>query len=163
TITERLIPTARENGRTHLGLNAPHVTEAAHPNGKCPLPELKSTANLIRYGSREAELVDWGIFDQAGHSIKLIPSGSRCRISLTLRCKRDIPDLSCGFAIKDRKGTVVWGATNLTSFQTPYAARAGELLRISCECSMWLAAGDFFVTLGAAHLADGAKIDFVED
>ncbi len=27
---------------------------------------------------------------------------------------------------------------------------------------MWLAAGDYFVTIGAAHSEDGNKIDFIE-
>ena len=37
------------------------------------------------------------------------------------------------------------------------------MLLIECNFTMWLAAGDFFVTLGAAHLDDGKKIDFIED
>jgi hypothetical protein len=28
---------------------------------------------------------------------------------------------------------------------------------------MWLATGDYFLSLGAAHGSDGSKIDFVED
>ena len=34
---------------------------------------------------------------------------------------------------------------------------AGDVLTIACDCKMWLAAGDFFVTLGAAHLHDGTR------
>jgi hypothetical protein len=45
----------------------------------------------------------------------------------------------------------------------PYKAEAGEYLTISSEGVMWLAAGDYFITLGAAHLEDGKKIDFSED
>lgn len=56
-----------------------------------------------------------------------------------------------------------YGATNLTSQGAAWQARAGDVLTIVCDCKMWLAAGDFFLTLGAAHLHDGAKIDFVED
>ena len=119
-------------------------------------------SKAVRYGSGEAELIDWGLFDEHGHSSDLIQSGSKCRLSMRLRCDRDIPFLSCGFAIKDRKGTVLWGVTNLTSQQAAWQARSGDVLTITCDCTMWLAAGDFSVTLGAAHLHDGTKIDFME-
>jgi ABC-type polysaccharide/polyol phosphate transport system ATPase subunit len=117
----------------------------------------------LRYGSGEARLLDWGLFDEHGRCTTLLNSGSNCRFSMRLRCDRDIPALSCGFAIKDRRGTVVWGVTNLTSQGVAWQARRGDVLTIACDCKMWLASGDFFVTLGVAHLHDGTKIDFVED
>lgn len=117
----------------------------------------------LRYGSGEATLLEWGLFDEHGQRATLLNSGSKCRLLMRLRCAVDIPALSCGFAIKDRKGTVVWGATNLTSHGVACHARASDVLMIACDCTMWLSAGDFFVTLGAAHLHDGTKIDFVED
>jgi hypothetical protein len=127
-----------------------------------PAPEI-AMPKAVRYGSGEARLLDWGLFDEQGQRTSLLNSGSNCRFSMRLRCGRDIEALSCGFAIKDRKGTVVWGVTNLTSQGVAWQARVGDVLTISCDCRMWLAAGDFFVTLGAAHLHDGTKIDFVED
>lgn len=120
-------------------------------------------APKVRYGSGEGRLLDWGVFDEHGRRATLLKSGSLYRFLMRLRCDADIPALSCGFAIKDRRGTVVWGATNLTSHGVAWQARAGDVLTIACDCTMWLAAGDFFLTLGAAHLHDGAKIDFVED
>ena len=75
----------------------------------------------------------------------------------------DFDDLSVGFAIKDCRGSVLWGVTNITQKYPPYQARSGETLTIVADCMMWLANGDYFVTLGAAHLNGGDKIDFVED
>jgi lipopolysaccharide transport system ATP-binding protein len=117
----------------------------------------------MRYGTGEARLVDYGILDSGGQRVELIESGKGCRIYMVLDCDRDIPDLSCGIAIKDRRGTVLWGVTNMSQTQTPYNARAGSRLTIAADCIMWLSAGDYFVTLGAAHWTDGAKLDFVED
>ena len=75
----------------------------------------------------------------------------------------DIDDLSVGFAIKDRRGSVLWGVTNITQKNPPGQVRSGETLTIVADCMMWLAGGDYFVTLGAAHLNGGDKIDFMED
>lgn len=117
----------------------------------------------MRYGSGEARLVDWGILDTDGLRCQLIESGQPCRFYMVLDCQQDIDDLSCGFAIKDRRGTVLWGVTNMSQNQPAYKARAGSRLTIAADCIMWLSAGDYFMTLGAAHLADGVKIDFAED
>jgi lipopolysaccharide transport system ATP-binding protein len=141
---------------------SPAAASASDAGPPAPAPG-NTLSKAMRYGSGEAELVDWGLFDEHDHRSNLIKSGSKCCLSMRLRCDQDIPSLSCGFAIKDRRGTVVWGMTNLTSQKTATRARRGDVLTFTCECAMWLAAGDFFVTLGAAHRDDGTKIDFIED
>jgi len=117
----------------------------------------------MRYGTGEAKLVEWGMLDADGQPCQVIESGKACRIYMVLDCRQDIDNLSCGFAIRDRRGTVLWGVTNLSQNQPPYKVRAGSRLTIAADCIMWLSGGDYFVALGAAHLADGEKIDFVED
>lgn len=119
--------------------------------------------SFVRYGSGEAELVDWGLYDDFGQKVAVVETGSHCRFAMTIASKVDIPDLSAGFAIKDRKGTILWGATNLTDSRTASHVARGEVVQITARCTMWLAAGDYFVTLGAAHHSDGTKIDFIED
>ncbi|CAM5771652.1 Wzt carbohydrate-binding domain-containing protein [Bosea minatitlanensis] len=129
---------------------------------QAPSPS-SSQATGARYGSGEAELLDWGLVDGQDRDMPIVASGARFRLKMRLACREDIQDLSFGFAIKDRKGTVVWGKTNLTATQQAYSAHSGDVLTVTCDGTMWLAAGDYFVTLGAARLADGTKIDFIED
>lgn len=124
---------------------------------------ITASDSRLRYGSGEATLAAWGLFDEQGKPVTVIESGKPCRFSLSLMAKSHIADLSVGFAVKDRRGTVLWGITNLTDQGSSCSLRADEILTVSAHCVMWLAAGDYFVTLGAAHLADGEKIDFVED
>jgi lipopolysaccharide transport system ATP-binding protein len=142
--------------KAEAGLNIARAVESSlsqEPLATAELPAQPFTVEAnMRYGTREARLVDYGILDRGGH-----------RIYMVLDCDQDIVDLSCGFSIKDRRGTVLWGATNISQTQTAYKARASSRLIIAADCTMWLSAGEYFVTLGAAHLADGAKIDFAED
>jgi homopolymeric O-antigen transport system ATP-binding protein len=118
---------------------------------------------LLRYGSGEAELLDWGLYDERGDKIAVVETGAACRLAMTLLCHTDIPDLSAGFALKNSKGTCIWGITNLTHFGRTTQVWRGDVVRIATPCTICLAAGDYFVTLGTAHLAAGAKIDFIED
>ncbi len=116
-----------------------------------------------RYGTREAKLLEWGMLDERNQHCRIFESGKRCRLYMVLHCEQDINDISCGFAIKDRRGTVMWGVTNIGQGQQAYQACAGETFTVTADCTMWLAAGDYFVNLGAGHLSDAKMLDFVED
>ena len=155
------------SGNDGTKLERVHLVAPDASKDQQPGPSIQDNFALpepaMRYGSGEAKLVDWGFLDEQGRRCSVIESGTSCRIYMVLECAQDIDDLSCGFNIKDRRGTILWGVTNLTQKQPPYRARAGSRLVISADCVMWLSAGDYFVTMGAAHLGDGVKIDFAEE
>jgi len=127
------------------------------------MAERSAARTCLRYGSGEAKLIDWGLFGEDGGRVAVIESGAKCRFVMSLQALTDIDDASVGFAIKDRKGTVVWGLTNVSYHQRPLQLPRGETISFEARCTMWLSAGDFFVTLGIAHLDNGTKIDFIED
>jgi ABC-type polysaccharide/polyol phosphate transport system ATPase subunit len=118
----------------------------------------------LRYGTGEATLIDWGIFRQDGTKVDVIESGSKFCLAMTLLCHETFVDGSCGFVIKDSKGNVLWGMTNVGFGTTPViSCESGQQLVARVDGVMWLAAGNYFVTLGFAHQSDGMKIDFAED
>jgi lipopolysaccharide transport system ATP-binding protein len=125
--------------------------------------DTSAIGQIVRYGSGEGELTYWGLFDSNGNEVSVVESGEPFEFRFGLKANADIADLSCGFAIKDRRGTVLWGITNLTEQRRAFPLAKGQSLIVSAPSVMWLAAGDYFVTLGAAHVEDGQKIDFVED
>ncbi len=141
---------------------SPAIESSAAPEEK-RVSDSSKTSSFMRYGTGEATLTSWGVFDEKGNAQTVIESGKPCTFSLTLTAHVDIKDLSVGFAIKDRRGTVLWGMTNLTDQGVPYPLSRGEVITVSAPSTMWLAAGNYFVTLGSAHLLDGEKIDFIED
>ena len=120
-------------------------------------------ASLLRYGTGEATLQNWCVLDERLVSNQVLKTGEKFRISMSFICKKDISDLSFGFAIKDLKGTLLWGITNVTSLDTSYSAKEGEEITVVADSRVWLAAGHYSVSLGLAHLGDGEKIDFIED
>lgn len=119
--------------------------------------------SIMRYGTAEALIQSWDVIDENLASNSVFESGSRFQLTMTFLCKKEIPDLSFGFAIKDVKGTVLWGITNVSANDCPYNANEGEVLTVVAESRVWLAAGHYSVSIGLAHLGDGEKIDFIED
>jgi hypothetical protein len=78
------------------------------------------------------------------------------------RCERTVDRVSCGFAIKNRQGTVVFGITNVAQNVPLDRLVPGETLEVTTELTMWLAAGDYFINLGFGH-ATSEMCDFLED
>ena len=124
---------------------------------------LPSSSPSTRYGTGEGRLVAWGMLDGQGQNCSIIESGKPFRLYMTLQFQSDVHDVSYGFAIKNQRGTVLWGVTSISQGLPGHRGLGGERFDISVDGVMWLAAGDYFVTLGAAHLDDGRKIDFIED
>jgi ABC-type polysaccharide/polyol phosphate transport system ATPase subunit len=116
-----------------------------------------------RYGSGEARLVEWGLHDGHGRECRTFESGAPFRLCMKIHFLAEVHDTSYGFAVKNRRGTVLWGLTSISQGRPAHHGRAGEVYEIGVDGSMWLAGGDYFITLGAAHLDHGGKIDFIEE
>jgi hypothetical protein len=117
----------------------------------------------LRYGDGSVSILDYGIRDQSGRKTVLLTSGARYTLFMCARFEKPASGLSCGFAIKDRKGTVLYGVTSLTQKVRIPPVREGDVLRVTTDVTMWLAAGDYFMTLGLADANSGEKSDFIED
>jgi ABC-type polysaccharide/polyol phosphate transport system ATPase subunit len=118
---------------------------------------------VMRYGTGELRLTDWGIYDTSGNKVKLIQSGSNFSIEMTCICRSAVVDATCGFVIKDQKGIIVWGLTNVTNGESLIKCDPGDQIRFKVLGTMWLSGGDYSVTLGMAHQVDGDKIDYIEE
>ena len=118
---------------------------------------------FVRYGNCKAKLRSWGLYDEAGNGLNNLKSGTNFKMKMQISTLEDINDISCGFAIKDKRGTVLWGVTNISNDNAAYSSKAGEQINVTVAGKMWLATGEYFITLGIAHDEDGEKIDFIED
>jgi ABC-type polysaccharide/polyol phosphate transport system ATPase subunit len=116
-----------------------------------------------RFGDGAMRVVSYGLVDASGRETRVLVSGGRYRFHMRGRCVRQIDRVSCGFAIKDRRGTVLFGVTNIARGEPIDAVRPGEVVDISTELTMWLAAGEYFMNLGFGYLANGEMCDFLED
>ncbi len=120
-------------------------------------------ARHVRFGDGAMRILSYGLTDANGRETRVLTSGERYRFHMRARCERDIDRVSCGFAIKDRRGTVLFGVTNIARGEPIDEVRHGEVVDITTDLTMWLAAGDYFMNLGYGHLANGEMCDFLED
>jgi hypothetical protein len=109
------------------------------------------------------QIESFELVDDSGRPVRALWSGQACALTFRIRALRDLDDVSTGFAIKDRRGTVLFGVTNISQNQPPARLRESETMTVRITMTMWLAAGDYFVNLGAGHLGSSIMCDFVED
>lgn len=115
-----------------------------------------------RFGDGALEVLDYGLTDTDGRETRLLVSGGRYQFHMRAVCHSPIARVSCGFAIKDRRGTVVFGVTNVAQSKVIESVEIGEILEIRTGLTMWLSEGDYFMNLGFSHLS-GEMCDFLED
>ncbi len=116
----------------------------------------------VRIGSQHAEIIDFGILDAAGNRVTVLQSGKRYTIFQHVLFHEEVPSLSSGFLVRNAKGVDLFGISNLTVGMPLSPPPPGEVLETRLDVTMWLAAGDYFLTFGAARI-DGPQYDLRND
>ncbi len=145
---------AREMSRRYLNLLFGQPTASSGPD---------ASSGSMRYGDGSMRLLEYGLLGPDGRPTTVLESGQRCRLFMRARVEHAVEDASFGFAIKDAKGTVLWGVTNAARREPVRDLTPGETLDVSAQITMWLAAGEFSVNLGFGHLESGQMCDFIDD
>lgn len=113
-----------------------------------------------RYGDRKALIGGVTIVDASGHGpLRQIESGAAFQVVMDCEMQEAIPQLHCGFLVRDPKGDILFGAD--TSCAPPlngpvlFDLALGERRRIVMRGRMWLSAGDYFIS--AAVTAEAGR------
>ncbi|HXS75137.1 MAG TPA: ABC transporter ATP-binding protein [Terracidiphilus sp.] len=115
-----------------------------------------------RFGSREAEVFDLGILDAQGRRVEVLQSGKGYVVFFYIRFHEEVPSLSTGCLIRNVRGIDLFGITNTTLGAPLGLQEKGKVLLVKVPLQMWLAAGDYFLTVGAAR-SDGMQYDLRND
>jgi len=115
-----------------------------------------------RFGTGQAEIWDCGILDGNGRRVDVLESGRPYTFFQRIIFHESVPPVSAGYLIRNVKGVDVFGITNTTQGIPIRAQTKGDVLETRIEVRMWLAAGDYFLTVGVARL-DGLQFDLRND
>lgn len=123
----------------------PHITPLALPEG------------ASRAGKREKlEIIDLAILDGEGKRARRLESGQKYTLHSRIYFHEDVPEdlvLSYGYHIVNKEGKMVFAVdSNAQGLALP-PARKGEILRADMDITLWLANGDYAVSVFAGTLA----------
>lgn len=115
---------------------------------------IKVNPNLLEYGEKQAEIVDFGVADENGLLTNTIEKGSVCTFKLKLKFHREIQEPIVAFTIKDMKGTEITG-TNTMYEKISIPAREGNIVEVDFTQRMDLQGGEYLISFGCTGYMEG--------
>lgn len=110
--------------------------------------------SISEYGEKQAEIVDFGIFDSKGRLTNTIEKGSLCTFRMRLKFNEELSEPIAAFTIKDMKGTEITG-TNTLYEKVQVPAAAGTQAVVSFSQNMDLQGGEYLLSFGCTGYLAG--------
>ena len=143
-----------ENGQS--GNNA--VGENGH-DGQGSQKLMKDSLNLnpqvLEYGSKLGEIVDFAIRDDTGMITNVIEKGKEFSVQMKVKFQADVSDPIFAFTLKDLKGTEITGTNTMYEHTPLKPQKAGDVREITFKQVMPLEAGEYMLCLGCTGYKDG--------
>ena len=143
-----------ENGQS--GNNA--AGENGH-DGQGSQKLMKDSLNLnpqvLEYGSKLGEIVDFAIRDDTGMITNVIEKGKEFSVQMKVNFQADVSDPIFAFTLKDLKGTEITGTNTMYEHTPLKPQKAGDVREITFKQVMPLEAGEYMLCLGCTGYKDG--------
>ena len=104
--------------------------------------------DLLEYGSKKAEIVEYYFTDDKGVHTSAVVKGSRFTIHMKVEIKEDIQAPIFAFSFKNIKGTEITGTNTMFEKTFLEPVSAGDVKEITFEQEMNLQGGDYLLSLG---------------
>ena len=114
-----------------------------------------------RWGSREVEITDVMVTTNGhDHTVRL-NTGEQVLVAVWVRFRVDVNAPIYGLTIKTPDGITVYGSNSRDFPDGPVMqpARAGQTVRVVFSLDLRIGAGDFLLSLGAAHEIGGGEVE----
>ena len=115
--------------------------------------------NVIDYGERQAEIVDFAIIDQYGSFSNIIQKGSRFQVKAKLYFNDTVKNPIFTFTIKNPQGTDITGTNTMFERVETGVVEKGETRIVTYSQQMDLQGGDYLISLGCTgYVGDEFKV-----
>ncbi len=109
------------------------------------------------YGSKEAQIVDFGVFNKDNTLTATIEKNEKFTVRYKVAFNENVTDPIFAMTIKDVKGTEIAGTNTMFNDIVTGSFKKGDKIVVSFEQNMPLYGGPFFLSFAATHFtADGS-------
>lgn len=124
-----------------------------------PKTETRMADEALSYGNKKAQIVDCGLYDEAGRQARLLENRKPFTIRMKIKFQDDIAEPIFAFTIKDLKGLEVTG-TN-TEFKKMFSGmfHGGDMVEVKFEQILNMQSGRYALSLGCVgHDGNGLVV-----
>ena len=129
--------------------------ESAPEEDSLQKEKLNLNPEVLEYGSKLAEIVDFGIYDHTGLITNAIDKGQQFSVKMKVKFNDDISEPIFAFTIKDLKGTEITGTNTMYEKSPVTPKKAGDIQEITFTQMMSLEAGEYMLCLGCTGYRNG--------
>jgi teichoic acid transport system ATP-binding protein len=104
--------------------------------------------NIIDYGGKEAEIIDFAVVNNYGEISNSIHKGEEFAIRMKIHFHKDIDRPIFAFTIKDIKGTEITGTNTMLEESNMEKGIAGQTVSVQFTQNMNLQGGQYLLSLG---------------
>ena len=122
-------------------------TDSIHSD-KCWKDKMVINPNIIDYGGKEAEIIDFAIVNNYGEISNSIYKGEEFAIRMKIKFNKDIDRPIFAFTIKDIKGTEITGTNTMLEDNNMEKGRKGDIVSVQFVQNMDLQGGQYLLSLG---------------
>lgn len=111
--------------------------------------------NMLEYGSKLAEIMDFAVLDDKGRCTNTIEKGSSFQIKMKVVFHEEIQEPIMAYTFKDIKGTEITGTNTLFEKKAVEHSEAGDTCTVTFEQEMFLQGGEYLLSFGCTGYKDG--------
>lgn len=111
--------------------------------------------NMLEYGTKLAEIVDFAVLDNKDRCTNTIEKGSSFQIRMKVVFHQDIQEPIMAYTFKDIKGTEITGTNTLFEKKSVEHSQAGDCCTVTFEQEMFLQGGEYLLSFGCTGYKDG--------
>ncbi len=117
-------------------------------DGKLWKDKMLINPNIIDYGDKEAEIIDFAVVNNYGEVSNSIYKGDEFAIRMKIRFNQDITRPIFAFTIKDIKGTEITGTNTMLEDANMEKGKKGQVVAVQFRQKMDLQGGQYLLSLG---------------
>lgn len=110
---------------------------------------------VLEYGSKKAEIIDFAFVDAAGTYGNVVEKGSKMTVKMKVLFHEDIAEPIFAFSFKNRMGIELCGTNTMFEKIEIAPKRAGETQTVSFTQNMDLQGGEYLLSLGCTGYPHG--------
>ena len=116
--------------------------------------KIQVNPNILEYGEKLAEIVDFAVVDKDGKLTNTIEKGTTCTFKMKIEFHKDLQEPIVAFTIKDMKGTEITG-TNTMYEKIEVPAKKDTVVEVAFTQKMDLQGGSYLISFGCTGYMEG--------